>query len=46
MSRSQFIERLKCHEWNDLEFKKARRGDPESAYETVMAFSNTAVVGW
>ena len=41
MGRSQFVERLKGHEWNDLEFKKARRGVPESAYETVAAFSNT-----
>ena len=45
MCRSQFIERLKGHEWNDLEFKKALRGVPESAYETVAAFSNTGG-GW
>ena len=45
MCRSQFIERLKGHEWTDLEFKKARRGVPEGAYETVAAFSNTGG-GW
>ena len=45
MEREELIERLKGYEWNDVEFKKARRGVPESAYETVSAFSNTAG-GW
>ena len=45
MEREELIERLKGYEWSDVEFKKARRGVPESAYETVSAFSNTAG-GW
>ena len=45
MEREELIERLKGYEWNDIEFKRARRGVPESAYETVSAFSNTAG-GW
>ena len=45
MEREELIERIKGYEWNDIEFKRARRGVPESAYETVSAFSNTAG-GW
>lgn len=45
MGRGQFFDRLKRREWDDLEFKKARRGVPESAYESVAAFSNTGG-GW
>ena len=45
MERDELIERLKGYEWNDIEFKRARKGVPESAYETVSAFSNTAG-GW
>jgi ATP-dependent DNA helicase RecG len=32
---------LKAGEWNDIEFKEARRAAPKSAFETVCAFSNT-----
>ncbi len=42
MEREELIERIKGYEWSDIEFKRARRGVPESAYETVSAFSNTA----
>lgn len=41
MEKTELIERLKGYEWNDVEFKRAQRGVPESAYETVAAFSNT-----
>ena len=45
MEREELIERLKGYEWNDVEFKRAQKGVPESAYETVSAFSNTEG-GW
>ena len=45
MEREELLERLKGYEWNDVEFKRARLGVPESAYETVSAFSNTRG-GW
>ena len=45
MEREELIERLKGYEWTDIEFKKAQKGVPESAYETVSAFSNTEG-GW
>jgi ATP-dependent DNA helicase RecG len=45
MDRNELIERLKGYEWNDVEFKKAQHDVPESAYETVAAFANTAG-GW
>lgn len=45
MKREELIERLKGYEWNDIEFKEARRAVPTSAYDTVSAFSNTAG-GW
>lgn len=45
MEKEELIERLKGYEWNDVEFKKAQRGVPEAAYETVSAFSNTEG-GW
>ena len=45
MDREELIERLKGYEWNDVEFKRAQRGVPDSAYETVAAFSNTEG-GW
>ena len=45
MTREELIERLKGYEWNDIEFKRAQRGVPVSAYETVSAFSNTEG-GW
>ena len=45
MERAELIERLKGHEWTDVEFKRAQGGVPESAYETVSAFSNTGG-GW
>ena len=41
MERAELIERPKGYEWDDLECKRAQRGIPESAYETVSAFSNT-----
>jgi ATP-dependent DNA helicase RecG len=45
MTKNELIERLKGYEWNDLEFKRARRGVPEDAYSTVSAFANTSG-GW
>lgn len=41
MEKAELIELLKGHEWNDVEFKRAQKGVPESAYKTVCAFSNT-----
>ena len=32
---------LKAGEWNDIEFKEARRDVPKSAFETVSAFANS-----
>ena len=45
MKRDELVRRLEGYEWTDVEFKLARRGVPESAYETVSAFSNTGG-GW
>ena len=42
MTRDEFLERLSGIEWNDLEVKEAARDVPNSAYETVSAFANTA----
>ena len=41
MTKDELIARLGKYEWNDVEFKKAQRGVPESAYETVSAFANS-----
>lgn len=41
MDKEELIQRLKGYEWDDLEFKSARRGVPGEAYTTVSAFSNT-----
>ena len=41
MEKAELIERLKGYEWNDIEFKEARRAVPRNAYETVSAFANT-----
>ena len=41
MRKDELIKLLNGHEWNNVEFKKAQRGVPESAYETVSSFSNT-----
>ncbi len=32
---------LKAGEWNDIEFKEARKAVPKAAFETVSAFANT-----
>lgn len=45
MDREELIERLEGYEWNGVEFKAAQRGVPQTAYETVSAFANTAG-GW
>lgn len=45
MDRDELIKLLSGHEWTDVEFKKAQRGAPDSAYETVSSFSNTSG-GW
>lgn len=42
MNQEELIARLNKYEWNDVEFKKAQRGVPENAYESVSAFANTA----
>ena len=41
MEKAELIERLRGYEWNDIEFKEARRDVPKNAYETVSAFANT-----
>ena len=45
MTREELAERLRKHEWSDIEFKQARRAVPRDAYKTVSAFANTAG-GW
>ena len=45
MEKAELIERLKGYEWKDVEFKRAQKGVPDSAYETVSAFANTEG-GW
>ena len=45
MERAELVARLDGHEWSDIEFKQGQRGVPDSAYETVSAFSNTKG-GW
>ena len=45
MEREELVRRLEGYEWTDVEFKEARRGVPDAAYETVSAFSNTEG-GW
>ena len=45
MEKAELIKRLNGYEWNDVEFKEARRAVPKNAYETVSAFSNTGG-GW
>ena len=45
MEKAELVELLEGYEWNDVEFKRAQRGVPDSAYETVSAFSNTEG-GW
>ena len=42
MNQDELIARLNKYEWNDVEFKKAQRGVPASAYESVSAFANTS----
>ncbi len=42
MTHEELLKRLEGYEWNDAEFKRAQRGVPENAYETVSAFANTA----
>ena len=45
MNKDELLAYLKGSEWNDVEFKKGRRGVPQDAYETVSAFANTSG-GW
>ena len=45
MEKAELIERIEGYEWNDIEFKRAQRCVPDTAYETVSAFSNTEG-GW
>ena len=45
MTKAELVERLKGYEWDDIEFKRARREVPVDAYKTVYAFANTAG-GW
>lgn len=42
MNQDDLIQLLNAHEWNDVEFKEAKRAVPKNAYETVSAFANTA----
>ena len=41
MKRNEIQQLLAGGEWNDVEFKEARRAVPKSAYDTVAAFANT-----
>jgi ATP-dependent DNA helicase RecG len=41
MTIEQLRQRLNQIEWRDIEFKRARGGVPQNAFETVAAFSNT-----
>ncbi|MFH1985515.1 MAG: RNA-binding domain-containing protein [Pseudomonadota bacterium] len=41
MTRDELIERLKGHEWRDIEFKAAQFEVPRDVYTTVSAFANT-----
>ena len=45
MTKEELIKRLKGYEWDDIEFKQARKGVPEDSYSTVSAFANTSG-GW
>jgi ATP-dependent DNA helicase RecG len=45
MTKKELFKLLNSHEWNEVEFKRAQRGVPDSAYETVSSFSNTSG-GW
>ena len=39
MTREELLDRLQGYEWNDIEFKQARKGVSEDAYKTVSAFA-------
>ena len=41
MTRDELLERLKAHEWRDIEFKEASFAVPRDVYSTVSAFANT-----
>jgi len=41
MDNKKLFKLLKAHEWNDVEFKQARKAIPKNAYESVSAFANT-----
>ena len=45
MNRDELLQLVDGGEWNEVEFKEARRAVPRSAYETVSAFAN-AHGGW
>ena len=45
MNLEQLQRLLDGHEWDDVEFKEARRGVPDKIYRSVSAFSNTSG-GW
>jgi ATP-dependent DNA helicase RecG len=45
MTKNELFKLLNGHEWNEVEFKRAQRGVPDAAYETVSSFSN-ASGGW
>jgi ATP-dependent DNA helicase RecG len=45
MTKNELFTLLNGPEWDDVEFKRAQRGVPETAYETVSSFSNTSG-GW
>ena len=45
MTQEELLDRLQGYEWNDIEFKQARKGVSQDAYKTVSAFANTAG-GW
>ncbi len=41
MDDQELLKLLAAHEWNDVEFKEAKRAVPKNAYESVSAFANT-----
>ena len=41
ISQEKLLSLLRAHEWNDIEFKEAKKGVPRDSYESVSAFANT-----
>jgi ATP-dependent DNA helicase RecG len=41
ISQEELLSRLNSYEWNDIEFKEAKKKIPKDAYSSVSAFANT-----